>query len=152
MLVCYISYCRRVNFVHQILHIFQGFTSIFLVACLLVAVLLVFASFLCSEIMSLKVEKNQKGLSKGQVSFTIKTSNPVSQKTGPCNHTMCQYIKHWLPFYLSNSSSLSLKRLFRMLMMCPSIGVGSCAIVFWPEIAWASQSHDLNFFLSSEQP
>ena len=99
---------------------------------LLVAPFLVFASFLSSEIMSLiMVERNQNVLSTG-------------------NYTRCQYIKHWFPYYLSNSSSLSLKRLFRMLMMCPSIGVGSCAIIFWPEIAWTS--YDLNFFLGGEQP
>ena len=57
------------------------------------ALFLGFASFLCSEIMCLEVERNQNGLSK--VSFTFRTSNQVSQKTGSCNYTRCQYIKHW---------------------------------------------------------
>ena len=45
------------------------------------------------------------------------------------------------------SISLSLMRLFRMLMRWPSIGVGSCAIIFWTG-AWAD---DLDFFLGGEQ-
>merc|ERR1719209_2028036 len=32
-----------------------------------------------------------------------------------------------------------------MLMRCPSIGVGSCDIMFWIEAPWTS--HGLNFFL-----
>ena len=62
--------------------------------------------------------------------------------------------EHWfqsphLSISLSSSLSisLSLMRLFRMLMRWPSIGVGSCAIIFWTG-AWAD---DLDFFLGGEQ-
>ena len=89
--------------------------------------------------MSLKVESDQNEMSKGHISFMIKTSgSDITEDTD------CQNIKWQWQSHLSNSSSLSFRRLFRMLTRCPSIGVGSWATMLWPDPAWSSD--DLNFF------